>query len=196
MLIIGVLDEENSLIQRFSHWREIRTLNTEIEHYRKQYERDSRELKELTSNPEELEKVAREKYLMKKENEDIYIFEEDLKRSRMSKYYSAIATVGAVALLLGAALQITQLAWAPYLYLIGAIMFAYVQVMSGYEGKNIIIRRLRRQQIIGATLLVVAGVMMILWKRNEWVVCLTIAAVLEMYTAFRIPQEEEKEKNK
>ena len=114
----------------------------------------------------------------------------------MSKYYSAIATVGAVALLLGAALQITQLAWAPYLYLIGAIVFAYVQVMSGYEGKNIIIRRLRRQQIIGATLLVVAGVMMILWKRNEWVVCLTIAAVLEMYTAFRIPQEEEKEKNK
>lgn len=114
----------------------------------------------------------------------------------MSKYYSAIATVGAVALLLGAALQITQLAWAPYLYLIGAIMFAYVQVMSGYESKNIIIRRLRRQQIIGATLLVVAGVMMILWKRNEWVVCLTIAAVLEMYTAFRIPQEEEKEKNK
>ena len=106
----------------------------------------------------------------------------------MSKYYSAIATVGAVALLLGAALQITQLAWAPYLYLIGAIMFAYVQVMSGYEGKNIIIRRLRRQQII--------GVMMILWKRNEWVVCLTIAAVLEMYTVFRIPQEEEKEKNK
>lgn len=114
----------------------------------------------------------------------------------MSKYYSAIATVGAVALLLGAALQITQLAWAPYLYLIGAIMFAYVQVMSCYEGKNIIIRRLRRQQIIGATLLVVAGVMMILWKRNEWVVCLTIAAVLEMYTVFRIPQEEEKEKNK
>ena len=114
----------------------------------------------------------------------------------MSKYYSAIATVGAVALLLGAALQITQLAWAPYLYLIGAIMFAYVQVMSGYEVKNIIIRRLRRQQIIGATLLVVAGVMMILWKRNEWVVCLTIAAVLEMYTVFRIPQEEEKEKNK
>ena len=114
----------------------------------------------------------------------------------MSKYYSAIATVGAVALLLGAALQITQLAWASYLYLIGAIMFAYVQGMSGYEGKNIIIRRLRRQQIIGATLLVVAGVMMILWKRNEWVVCLTIAAVLEMYTVFRIPQEEEKEKNK
>ena len=32
--------------------------------------------------PEELEKVAREKYLMKKENEDIYIFEEDLKKNK------------------------------------------------------------------------------------------------------------------
>lgn len=82
LLIIGVLDEENSLIQRFSHWREIRELNTEIEYYRKQYEDASRELKELTSNPEELEKVAREKYLMKKENEDIYVFEEDLKKNR------------------------------------------------------------------------------------------------------------------
>lgn len=31
-------------------------------------------------------------------------------------------------------------------------------------------------------------------KRNEWIVCLSIAAVLELYTAFRIPQELEKEK--
>ena len=27
----------------------------------------------------------------------------------------------------------------------------------------------------------------------EWIACLTIAAVLELYTAFRIPQEEAKE---
>ena len=38
---------------------------------------DSKLLKEITSNKEALEKVAREKYLMKKENEDIFIFEED-----------------------------------------------------------------------------------------------------------------------
>ena len=47
--------------------------------HRKQYEEDSKMLKEITSNKEALEKVAREKYLMKKENEDIFIFEEDLK---------------------------------------------------------------------------------------------------------------------
>lgn len=78
LLVIGVLDE-NSLIQRFAHKREIRKLNAEIEYYRKQYEEDSKMLKEITSNKEALEKVAREKYLMKKENEDIFIFEEDLK---------------------------------------------------------------------------------------------------------------------
>lgn len=72
-------------------------------------------------------------------------------------------------------------------------LFAYVQLVSDYKGKNIIIRRLRRQQLLGAMLLVLTGVIMLLWKRNEWIVCLTVAAVLELYTAFRIPQEEAKE---
>ena len=79
LLIIGVLDE-NSLIQRASHRAEIHQLNTEIERYKKQYNRDSELLKEITSNQEALEKVAREKYFMKKENEDIFVFEDDFKR--------------------------------------------------------------------------------------------------------------------
>lgn len=82
LLIIGVVDEENNLIRRISHRREIRELKAEIARYRKQYEESSRELKELTSNPEELEKVAREKYLMKKADEDIYVFEEDLNKEK------------------------------------------------------------------------------------------------------------------
>ncbi len=76
LLIIGVLDE-NSLIQRASHRAEIHQLNTEIERYKKQYDRDSKLLKEITGNPEALEKVAREKYFMKKDNEDIFVFEDD-----------------------------------------------------------------------------------------------------------------------
>lgn len=110
----------------------------------------------------------------------------------MTKLYPTVSVIGAVLLLAGAAIQITRVEWAPYLYLVGAILFSYVQVMTGYEGGNIIIKRLRRQQIIGAVLLVVAGVMMIVWHNNEWVLCLTVAAVLELYTAFRIPQEEKK----
>lgn len=75
IVVIGFLDE-NSLVQRIKHRNEISTLNSEIEKYRKQYEEDTERLKELTTNPEALEKIAREKYLMKKPDEDIYVFEE------------------------------------------------------------------------------------------------------------------------
>ena len=112
----------------------------------------------------------------------------------MSKIYQIIQGVGAVLLLVGAMLQITRWELSPILYTIGAVMFAYVQVMTRYEGKNLIVRRLRRQQILGAVLLVFAGVLMFVTKHNEWVLCLTVAAILELYTAFRIPSELEKEK--
>lgn len=77
LLIIGLLDE-NSWVKRWQHNMEINRLKSEIRHYRTQFEHDSELLKEISSNPEALEKVAREKYKMKKENEDIFIFEEDL----------------------------------------------------------------------------------------------------------------------
>ena len=112
----------------------------------------------------------------------------------MSKIYQIVQGVGAVLLLVGAMLQITRWELSPIIYTIGAVMFAYVQVMSRYEGKNLIIRRLRRQQILGAVLLVFAGVLMFVTNHNEWVLCLTVAAILELYTAFRIPSELEKEK--
>ena len=112
----------------------------------------------------------------------------------MSKIYQIVQGVGAVLLLMGAMLQITRWELSPILYTIGAVMFAYVQVMTRYEGKNLIVRRLRRQQILGAVLLVFAGVLMFVTKHNEWVLCLTVAAILELYTAFRIPSELEKEK--
>ena len=110
-----------------------------------------------------------------------------------SKMKDKLAVVGAIVLFIGLALQFVKLVWAPYVYLVGACLCAYVQLVSDYTGKNIIIRRLRRQQLLGAMLLVLTGVIMLLWKRNEWIVCLTVAAVLELYTAFRIPQEEAKE---
>lgn len=113
----------------------------------------------------------------------------------MSKSYNIISMAGAVLLLAGAVLQITRWELAPYLYTLGAVMFGYVQVMGNrYDGRNFIIKRLRRQQIFGAVALVFTGVLMFTMKRNEWIDCLSIAAVLELYTAFRIPQELEKEK--
>ena len=112
----------------------------------------------------------------------------------MNKFYQIIQGVGAPLLLVGAMLQITNSEYSPIIYTIGAVLFAYAQVMCRYEGKNLIIRRLRRQQILASVLFVFTGVLMFVTKHNEWIVCLTIAAVLELYTAFRIPSELEKEK--
>ena len=112
----------------------------------------------------------------------------------MNKFYQIIQGVGAPLLLVGAMLQITHSDYSPIIYTIGAVLFAYAQVMCRYEGKNLIIRRLRRQQILASVLFVFTGVLMFVTKHNEWIVCLTIAAILELYTAFRIPSELEKEK--
>jgi uncharacterized membrane protein YiaA len=79
--------------------------------------------------------------------------------------------------------------------MVGAVMFSYVQVVHDrYEGSSFVLKRLRRQQILGAVVLMLTGVLMVTLRHNEWIVSLTVAAVLELYTAFRIPQELEKEK--
>ena len=75
-VIIGFLDE-NSLFRRLAYEREISQLKEEIEKYRADYEENTKRLNELNSNPDAIEQVAREKYLMKKPNEDIYDFEDN-----------------------------------------------------------------------------------------------------------------------
>ena len=113
----------------------------------------------------------------------------------MSKSYNIISMAGAVLLLAGAVLQITRWELAPYLYTLGAVMFGYVQVMGNrYDGRNFIIKRLRSVVYFGAVALVFVKTPAPVAGYGEWIVCLSIAAVLELYTAFRIPQELEKEK--
>lgn len=109
---------------------------------------------------------------------------------------SGLYMVGAVMLLVGAAAYITRWTSAPYVYTIGAAMFALAQINSPVECRTATVKRLRRQQIFGALLLVLTGAFMFFTRGNEWIVCLTIAAVLQLYTAIRIPQEDEKHKNR
>ena len=187
-VIIGFLDE-NSLFRRLGYEREISQLKEEIEKYRADYEENTKRLNELNSNPDAIEQVAREKYLMKKPNEDIYVFEDN----RMKQLVPALFAVGAIMALTGAAVYITGWNYAPYIYTIGAGFIALAQVNTPVKGKSKILKRLRIQQIFGALALILTGAFMFTTRGNEWIACLTIAAVLELYTAFRIPQEEAKE---
>ena len=76
-VIIGFLDE-NSIVRRMGYANEISRLNSEIEKYRAEYEDNTERLNELAVDSGAIERIAREKYLMKKPNEDIYVFEEDI----------------------------------------------------------------------------------------------------------------------
>ena len=57
---------DSSLLKRIKYENEIRDLKAQIEYYRNQTETDKAKLNELQSNLENLEKNARENYLMKK----------------------------------------------------------------------------------------------------------------------------------
>lgn len=112
------------------------------------------------------------------------------------KLYAAASVVGGVLLLVGACTFITGWGLSPYLYTLGAIGFAIPQLMDRYEGPNIVIRRLRRQQMLGALALLLTSYFMFTGRHNEWVLCLAVAAVLELYTVFRISSEEAKDQKK
>lgn len=112
------------------------------------------------------------------------------------KIRSVVFILGGLLILAGAASFITGWIGSPIIYTVGAVFFAIPQLMDRYEGPNVIIRRLRRQQIFGALLLLMTSFFMFTGEHNEWVICLAIAAFLELYTSFRLSQEEEKEKKK
>lgn len=104
--------------------------------------------------------------------------------------------IGAVLMLIGAALNIVHPYVSMFIYGIGTLMFTLMQVRAEYEGRNVTVMRLRRQQLLGCCCFVLALVMMSMqqhqwgpFRRQEWIVALTIGCVLELYTSFRIPQE-------
>lgn len=100
--------------------------------------------------------------------------------------------VGGLLMVAGALLYVTRWAGAPWLFIGGALLFGGAQLADRYTGDSFVVRRLRRQQMMASFLLVLTGVLMLVLSHNEWVVCLLVAAVIELYTSFRIPQELEK----
>lgn len=78
VLIVGFLDD-NSILRRIEYTFEVSDLEKEIAYYTERYESDSRKLKDLERNPKLIERIAREKYFMKCDDEDIFILSDDEK---------------------------------------------------------------------------------------------------------------------
>lgn len=65
--------DRNDLPSQISRIRELNKIERNEKNMAVQISDAQKELKLLKTNPETLEKYAREKYLMKKDNEDLYI---------------------------------------------------------------------------------------------------------------------------
>ena len=77
VLVVGVLDD-NSIRQHIKYQIEIASLRAEIQKYQEQYEHDSRQLREMRHGAEAFGKIARERYFMKADNEDIFVLSSDI----------------------------------------------------------------------------------------------------------------------
>lgn len=65
--------DKNDLFSQYQYHQEVSKLKQERDFYQKETTKVAKDLDELTSNPQKLEKFAREKYLMKKDNEDVFV---------------------------------------------------------------------------------------------------------------------------
>jgi len=65
--------DKNDLLSQYQYHQQLSKLKTERNFYTEETEKVTKDLSELTSNPAQLEKFAREKYLMKKDNEDVFV---------------------------------------------------------------------------------------------------------------------------
>ncbi len=65
--------DRNNLVEKMQLRSKIATLKREKAYYQDKIEEDNRKIKELLSSKENLEKFAREQYLMKRPNEDIFV---------------------------------------------------------------------------------------------------------------------------
>lgn len=65
--------DQNNLVAKMQLRSKITTLQKEKAYYEEKIKEDNRRMKELLSNKNNLEKFAREQYLMKNKNEDIFV---------------------------------------------------------------------------------------------------------------------------
>lgn len=100
-----------------------------------------------------------------------------------------------------------------WVFLVGALLFAWMQVNQSYEGNNLAIKRLKKIMTVADIAFVLSGLLMVdsayMLMRdsfsnqitylqlvyNKWVLLLLVAAILEMYSMHRISSLLRKEQN-
>ena len=66
--------DQNNLFLQFQNKLDLWDLQDEKEYYEVEISKTKSDLKELTTDMNSLERFAREKYLMKRDNEEVFVF--------------------------------------------------------------------------------------------------------------------------
>lgn len=69
--------DKNDVLSQMDLRKEVKKLETEKQYFVTEIDKNKTDMKELMTNPKNLEKFAREKYLMKKDNEDVFVLVEE-----------------------------------------------------------------------------------------------------------------------
>ena len=69
--------DQNNLLNRLSDYRNLRQMKAQKEYYAKKIATDIERTQELETDDNNLEKFAREQYLMKKPDEDVFVIVEE-----------------------------------------------------------------------------------------------------------------------
>ena len=78
-ILIVVFIDDNSIMRRFQYELQISDLKKQIKEYNERHNTDSERLRQLRRDPKAIEKIARERYFMKTDDEDIYVLSDDEK---------------------------------------------------------------------------------------------------------------------
>lgn len=76
LFLVGFVDE-NSLYTRYQRRVVIGNLHREIDKYQRQFDTEREQLQALENDPASVERMARERYFMKRPNEDVFVFVSD-----------------------------------------------------------------------------------------------------------------------
>ncbi len=69
--------DKNDFVSQYELRQKLKQLRTEQKYYQNEIVKSNNDMNELKTNPANLEKFAREKYLMKKDNEEIFVIVKD-----------------------------------------------------------------------------------------------------------------------
>ena len=128
---------------------------------------------------------------------------------QLNNLQNAIFLIGALLMVIGTGSSLFGWWGAPYLFALGALGFASMQMLQRYEGDDINIKRLRRIMLMSDVLLLLSALLMyagngnpfkldqityVQYIGNNWVVALLIGALLQLFTSYRLGKELEKER--